>query len=219
MADDQIPEVVTVTDARLIRAIAFSGAGAYLAAFVDRPTTVSEAAVELGRPLQRVHHWVRRLVDLGALTVVGRRRRRGRPMTLYRSVGRALHVPAELVPEGQYERLSGELDRQMRRAVQAAAPQLVFDGDLVLQLLPDGTSLDRVPRSEVGNRTVRRPGVPDDLVTTWRTLDLTDDEAAELAAELWALADRYSALGTRRGDIRVRERWLRIDLAAAPQSR
>lgn len=216
MADESIPDMVTISDARLIRAIALSGAGTYLTAFVDGPTTVSAAAAALEAPLQRVHYWVRRLVDYGALQVVGSQRRRGRPMSLYRSVARSLHIPAELVPEGQYDRLSGELDRRTRRAIEAAAPQLAIDGDLVLGLSADGTFFDRIARSELGNvGRVRRPGIPAGLVTTWRTLELTDDEAAELATELWALADRYGELGRRRSAGRVHKRWLRIDLVPA----
>jgi len=208
-----VRDIVTVTDPRLVNVLAYGDAANYLCAFVDAPTTVSEAATHLDLPLQRVHHWARRLVDLGALTVVGRRPRQGRPMTLYRSVARRFRIPAAVVPEGQYERLSAELDRRTRRAVAAAAPELAVDGDLVLTLLADGTSIDRMPAGIADPPPSERGDwIPSDLVTTWRTLELTESEAETLAAELWALADRYSDLGRQRSGERTAARWLRIDL-------
>ena len=211
-----VRDIVTVTDPRLVNVLAYGDAASYLCAFVDAPATVSEAAAHLGLPLQRVHHWARRLVDLGALEVVGHRPRQGRPMTLYRSVARRFRIPAAVVPEGQYERLSAELDRRTRRAVAAAAPELAVDGDLVLTLLADGTSIDRMPADLADPPpSERRDWIPADLVTTWRTLELTDAEVEAFAAELWALADRHSDLGRRRSGEATTTHWLRIDLVRA----
>jgi hypothetical protein len=67
--------------------------------FMKGPATVKDLAQARGISLQRAHYRVGLFLKAGLLEPVGVRRRRGRPIRLYRAVDTDFRIPRKLVPE------------------------------------------------------------------------------------------------------------------------
>jgi DNA-binding Lrp family transcriptional regulator len=70
----------------------------FLAPFLGRERTVTQAAAELGCTPNAMLYRVRRMVDVGLLTVAGIKNRPGRPIKVYRSSHDGYFVPNEAMP-------------------------------------------------------------------------------------------------------------------------
>jgi len=161
----------------------------YLYPFLDRTCTLSEAARELGLPLNLMHYWVRRMLALDLIEVVEVRARAGRPVRIYRSVAPAFFVPftvtAAETPESQLVR--EEVERQRRLSVLLARTQHDASArqGMLLRRKSEGTILaTRFPPYV--------PTVP--VFSSWIERPLSFEHARALQAELRALVERYGSL-------------------------
>jgi hypothetical protein len=180
-----------------------------LGVFLGRERSVREAATELGRDLDAVLYRVRRLVAAGVLTVVGERRRGGRPIKLYRSTFDAYFVPFEVLPYADVEEALTELQvAQAQRVARATARYVVRTpwAGFFVERRDDGRVWLYGASGEV-------PGAASDAASTLPVplsaptagamdatveLRLTDAEARALNADLAALLSRFMALSTDR---------------------
>lgn len=154
--------------------------------FLARERSVTEVAAELGVGKSLVSYWVGRMCRMGLLQPVesGHRRRR------YRSTADQFDVPLEEVP---FETLEAILDAQMdpdyqqlKAALLRAALRFGSQWDYVVRRTPQGALQSLVPRhGTLGDAQI---------VNQRGRLNLSPEHAAQLRAELSALAERYAAL-------------------------
>lgn len=182
----------------LLRADSFR----FLTPFLTGDRTTAEAARELSVSVARMHYQVRRLLTLGLLRVVGETPRRGRPTKRYRAASSRFYVPfaatrleslealMALGEEGEQRRFVRDFVRSARRA----EPHAEGGGTLV-HVLPEGhISVDFTPTPPPNE--VFPPEFGSGLWSSWTTLQLTPDEAAELERDLVALwRDRVARHG------------------------
>lgn len=93
----------TVEDAEQAQLLSDPGSLVFLQPFLGREASVSQAARELGRPLDTVRYRVRRFLAAGLLEVTREARRPGRPIRYYRTVADGFVVPFELTPYAEIE--------------------------------------------------------------------------------------------------------------------
>lgn len=93
----------TVDDAQQARLLSDADSLAFLTPFLGREASMSQAARELGRPLDTVRYRVRRFCEAGLLQVTREERRPGRPIRYYRTVADGFVVPFELTPYAEIE--------------------------------------------------------------------------------------------------------------------
>ncbi len=86
----------------------------WITPFLGRETTIKAAAEELGLPMLGMYRAVKRLEQLGLLTVTRSQARKGRAVLHYRSSSNAYFVPYSAAPEGTLEHLLEDTDRLWR---------------------------------------------------------------------------------------------------------
>jgi hypothetical protein len=154
--------------------------------FARREKSVGEAAAALGMDLKRAHYFVRRLVDLGLLVVVGERRRAGRPVSLYRAAADSFFIPHVAAPRGFGDDLAGELRESLARELMDGEGGMLFIAN------KDGA---------VRGRLVGAEG-PHGGTEMWRILRLRREDVAALRRDLTALLNRYQRQpGAAGGDV------------------
>ena len=166
----------TIEDPRLVSFFMNSAAARVLLTFVDEPRSVSAAAALLGLPLERVHYYVTRLAAHGLLTVVREQKRAGRPIRFYRSCAERFFVPIECVDRSLFSGLAAELRASLDEEV------LRWHDEGALFFTAGGKP--RVSWS-------RKKGTTKTAGEFWQILNLTDEEARRLAAELRGVMTRY----------------------------
>ena len=174
----------------------------FLEPFVQRPTSMSEAAGELGVKLNAMHYRVKQLLDLGLLEVKGKAKRKGRAVKLYGPTAEQFFVPFASTPhetvEAMIRRLSA-LDEFLTQVVAVHTAQDERWGVLVSADAPDGapsltvklTPLDTqgapAPRSRQALLASSAPAV-----WSGETQLMLDFETAKaLQRELANLAERF----------------------------
>lgn len=164
----------------------------FLTPFLGDDRTLGEAARVLGVSVARMHYQVRRLLSLGLLRQVGETPRRGRPTKRYRAASSRFYVPFAATRLESLEALmtlgeEGEQRRFVRdfiRGARRAEPDVEGGGTLV-HVLPEGhISVDFTPTFPPGEAFP--PVFEAGLWSSWTTLELTPDEAAELERDLVA---------------------------------
>lgn len=192
----------TVTDPKAVTLL-FDGAHRVrLAPFVRDVRTIAAVARELGEDVRTTHYHVRRYVEIGLLEAAGRRRRSGRPQTLYRSVADGFFVPPEHFPgidrSETVERLVGPTLHSMHRdAVAAVEPFIPPDSGRYVALRGDVLWLDAGPDPRRGvegaSALYARPEMP----PVWLAIEevrLPAAAAKELQLELIRLTERLRDL-------------------------
>ena len=169
----------------------------FLEPFLDRPCTVSQAALELGVKPNALLYRVNQLWRLGLLRVEREEPRVGKPIKVYRSSAPAFFVPFALTPAETIEDLVLPLEREWssRFARNAAALMAGYPGPL-------GVGVWRVESGEVIAKPRPRPPAPFDatlfercpiLSLWWVELHLDEDQAASLRKAMMALLERSTA--------------------------
>jgi DNA-binding transcriptional ArsR family regulator len=147
-----------------------------LLAFVGREQTLSEVSETTGMALNLLHHHVTRLLGQGLVEVVRERRRAGRAVRYYRATHDRFFVPSHLTARS----LGATLGKEMRRVLDDA------------EAARGGTLIDL---DEEGRPRVR--AVSDDVSSDpwemWRVLKLDRRRAAQFAAEVKAVVQRYAS--------------------------
>lgn len=175
---------------------------AVLEALMLREWSVSVLAAALGRPLNAVHHRVRRLVSAGLVVETRREARRGRPVCHYRASAQAYFIPYDRTPLRSHEEMVGLGDdlfqQRFDRAVVQAGAALVRDWqDIGVRVYVDGGSVreDVTPSAEAfDNRSLLAPDAPA-LFAYRDILRLSPDDAKAMQHELDTLVTRYAGRG------------------------
>src|SRR5690606_26192893 len=102
--------VMVVTDPIAAKAILDPDTRLYLAPFIGRAASISQAASGSGEKENTTLKRVRRFVELGLLEVVAELPRAGRPIKLYRSVAEVFFVPFEATGAESLEAALAERD-------------------------------------------------------------------------------------------------------------
>lgn len=177
----------------------------FLEPFMRRPTSLGEAARELGVALNALHYRVKRLRALGLLEPVAKRPRKGRAVVLYAATAEAFLVPfaatAHADVEAMLRRLSA-LDT-FTGHVAAALTQAAEPWGILIGKPAPGKEVtpQLIPLSRAGKPEPRTPEAilaPEAaaLFVAEQGLELDFATAKELQRDLAALARRYEARQT-----------------------
>lgn len=179
-------ESLVITDPDVAAFISDRHRGRHLDPFLATERTVSEAAEELGVSPQRMHYWVKRMVDMGLVLPV-RSEVRGRSRTaVFHSSADSYHLPLDVLPTSDFETLELHFQpiwRQFLRSVVAAGRKYA-DGWRVTYRRTEGR-----PAFHIEPATLPASDVP--FLNAWVRLELGPSQARELNSELAALLARY----------------------------
>ena len=164
---------------------------AYLSPFLDQDMTLVVAARALELPLNQMHYWAKRLLNLGLIEVRSTQKRGGRPIQHYRSTAPAFFVPFSATP---LETLEAQLihdnlirQRQMSTAHARALGELPPDyGTLISRL---GTDKNRIRFQAIHGSSINPL-----IFSTWLARPFQAEDAQKLHAELQTLTERYANL-------------------------
>jgi hypothetical protein len=124
-----------------------------------------------------LHYHLSHCLRLGLVEIVREQRRAGRAVKYYRAAAKSFFVPAELIVEmpgtAMNLKLRELLDLTLARSLEG------------LNFRHDGQR----PRADL----VADPALQRGTVELWLDVGLTSTDAAELASELQAVADRFRA--------------------------
>lgn len=181
---------------------------------VDR--SVREAADHLGRDLDAVLYRVKRLHAVGLLDVVATVKRAGRAVRRYRSAHDAWFLPFEVLPYADLEEALATMHRSNAvRAARAAARwlsrspwagftvELGVDGQVWMHgsgRAPDERTPRRWRPVDGGLPFLAPPGATGGPFDATLDLWLSDDQVAQLNADLVAVVARYAAFGRAAAD-------------------
>lgn len=198
-----------VVESEQVAAVLARGHGTtYLQPYFEGPTSISEAARKLSRPIARVHYWTHRWHDLGLLEVVEVVERKGRAIRRYRTVADVIEVPPDLLPHAMFQAQMARDSKEIVAALDAAAPEVVRGGLLRVHQ-PAGQ------RGISVDRTTLSPGrLPRGVLQTSFGLELDRSQARQLQGELEDLRDRWLGASGRSGPITHL-----VSLALAPAQR
>lgn len=206
------PAVRTVSDPEQARLLTDPRTKRYLAPFVARTRSLSQAAEEAGCALNTMHYRVNRFLDAGLLREVGVKRRAGRPIRLYRSSADAFVIPLEATsfadPE---ENLWKVLEPGFRTVARALARRYQQGGMFGQRLYRDerGVVITGFHGSLPESGAESGPSAFDygDIV-----ISLDDAAAARVATELFALFQgAYQQAGERERSYLLQVAFVRVD--------
>jgi DNA-binding transcriptional ArsR family regulator len=145
-----------IGDPRLVKALAHPLRVQILSVLEDRVASPSDIATELAVPLGNVSYHVRTLADLGLLTLVKRRTRRGAVEHYYQALARpqVSERAWAQVPDIVKRSIVGAALEQAVQHAAAAAANGGFDGDGA-QLARTSHSLDRQGLTEAAGALAR----------------------------------------------------------------
>lgn len=170
-----------------------------LNAFLRGPRRPSEVARQLGMPLSTLASRIRRYVALGLLEAAGVERRRGSPMTTYRTTAEHFFVPARVAGAATLESLLEATAQPFERLVRSSRLRLYQeageDWGLNIYRSDDGFGIGISPLAEVDRAFVARSLRPQEPAHLYTVLTLPFDfaTAKELQRDLNALLRAYAA--------------------------
>lgn len=168
-----------VTDTRVAATFLVSRTRRLLLAFVDEPLSVSQAAVRVGQPVERVHYHVTSLAKKRLLRVEREEKRSGRPIKYYRAVAHSFFVPLTLLERSPGAGLAAELRHRLDEEL-FSSPD-----DGVLFFTEDGE-----PRVSRFGQT-RTCGSAGEF---WHIVSLTPERVRAFSADLKVLMGKYEAV-------------------------
>ena len=183
------------------RLLSDDAATRFLEPFLGRERSASQAARELGVPIDTLLYRVKRFLEAGLLEIVREEPRAGRPIKIYRTVADGFYVPFELTAYAEHEEQMREQLRSGEEVIVRAASRLlreigeegrrIFrtrDGEVMYQAAGDAGK-----RMEWGDFDLvqRMPGPAFEAFGS--TLTLTDDESKELLVALYRIYEQYDA--------------------------
>ena len=171
----------------------------FLEPFLGRERSASQAARELGVPIDTLLYRVSRFLEAGLLEIVREEPRAGRPIKIYRTVADGFYVPFELTSYAEHEEQMREQLRSGEEVIVRAASRLLreigeegrriyrtSDGDVWYQ-----SAGDEGKRLEWGDyeRMKQMPGPAFEAFAG--ELTLSDDESKEMLVTLYRLYERF----------------------------
>ncbi len=163
----------------------------YFSPFLEREVTLSEVALELQVPLNKLHYWVTKMLELGIVHVTRIQKRAGRAVRYYSAVAPAFFVPFSAIPAETFEaQLTLEDVSRQRRLSSAHARAR---GELPPHC---GTLMARMDGANSGIRIESFPKRRSNDLTfnVWLERTFRSEDARALLAELRALEEHYSSL-------------------------
>lgn len=181
----------TVEDEVQARLLSDPQSLSFLEPFLAREASASQAARELGRPLDTVRYRVRRFLDAGLLRVTREERRPGRPIRYFRTVADGFVVPFALTPYAELEeRLRATLRATDETFVRAAARSLRHHGLEARRVYRDR---DGRIRNETADRLAPPHEHRDPIEALSMEVRLSPNGARTLLDRLYALARELEA--------------------------
>jgi hypothetical protein len=160
--------------------------------------SLKDAAEELAVPLNRLHYWVCRFMQLGLIRVTRVEKRVGRPVKYYRASARSFLVPPELVPIGQFESIEMYWVKKFWASLETSAPRLLHMSGVRVFVDAEGVMNSQSCQSHDEAWNPLSPEVGAELNTWSNTLYLSRDDAKELQTRLMDLFLQYTQkLGTK----------------------
>ena len=184
MKEVALSRSTTVNDTRAAAALGDPMLRRIVLCFVGAERSIGEVAAEHGLDLKRLHHHVKRLSSVGLLTLVGERRRAGRPIKLYRAAADSFFIPFEVAPELLTDKLSRELRARIR------AEHLRSGDGMLLSMDENGLASLRLIADE-GSRAA--------AFEAWSILLLDAAEAEALRRDLKDVIERHAEQASGRG--------------------
>lgn len=148
-----------------------------LLSLVQEEQSLSQLSRVTEVTLNLLHHHIRRMMRVGLVKVSRKETRAGAPIKYYRAVAREFYVPAELMSTnpgcGLTSQLRQLLDRRLAQSIRGMA------------YFHDGKS----PRMRMVQDSDARTAAAE----LWMELQLSEEDAAELAEKLRFLLNRFAA--------------------------
>ncbi len=168
---------ITIKDRTVAQAFASPRQRKIVQLLMAGEKSLSELASEAEMQLSLVHYHVTHCLRLGLIEIVREQRRAGRAVRFYRAAAKSFFVPAELIVEmpgtAMNLKLRELLDLDLARSLEG----ITFRHD------------GQRPRGDL----VADPNLQRGTVELWLDIGLTSTDAADLAKELQAVADRFRA--------------------------
>ena len=146
---------------------------------IGKELTLSALARANRTSLSLLHYHVSKCTELGLIEIAREQSRAGRALKFYRATAKTVFVPAELIVgmpgTGLTQKLRESLDQNLTRSLQG------------INFTHDG----RRPRVDL----VRDQSEQMAAIELWLDVGLDSTTAAELAADLQAVANRFRARG------------------------
>jgi transposase-like protein len=162
--------------------------------FMGHTRTITEAAAITGIKANTLYVWVRRLVKLGLLRVVGKKIRAGRSIKLYQAVDQQFFIPLDVLSAETLERalsqLAFEEDNELYRHIaKAFTPDEERFGWLFVHAENDQLWFHAAlyPGTRIDNLPPHRPAV----INTGDELYLNFEDAKAFQKELLGLYKKY----------------------------
>lgn len=201
MEDQDLSRVwLVVAEPGAAWAFAYHGRVRLLEPFMQRPTSLKEAADALETPLNTLYYYVQRFVASGLLTVATVQRRGGRPIKRYRAVAEAFFVPFSATPHADLHEYLRERDAALWPLLHRSAA--AFYASQAAAGAVWGRRFEW-PNGRLEAHTGPAPDTPFELLEflaqettpafllSWDLTQLEPDDAKAFQRELLGLYERY----------------------------
>lgn len=175
MEDARLTNAMRIADRRSAATLRRQAICRLLIALARSPTTAAEAARAAGMPLNLACYHLQRLCALGLAAPAGERARAGRAAKLYRATASSFFIPAEFADRTWGDECARELRLLLEKDQREMAGELFFIDDA------ERMQVRKIEGGHMRSRTTEM----------WLSLSLDDKAAAQMIAELHALAQRY----------------------------
>jgi DNA-binding transcriptional ArsR family regulator len=185
----------TVTDTKVAAFLNDTAKNKFVAPFIAKEKTLSQAAKIAGVKLNTMTYWVKKLLEMKLIRQTRIESRKGSSVRYYRSVADEIIVPVDLIPKESYEAVLLEqmqplFERLIRTNVRSALRQHPGGWNLHFSRRPDGVVWrEDKPDLAGGRRALLLPALND-----WYQPILTKEAAKNLEIELIELLERYQNL-------------------------
>jgi DNA-binding transcriptional ArsR family regulator len=190
------PPCLTITDPKVAAFLNDTTKNRFIAPFIAKERSLSEAAKIVGVKLNAMNYWVKRLLEMKLIHCTRTESRKGSSVRYYRSVADEIIVPVELIPKESYEavlleQMQPTFEHLIRANVRSALRQHPGGWNLHFFRRPDGV----VWREDKPDLPGGRRALPLPALNDWYRPVLTKEAAKRLEKELIELLERYQAEG------------------------
>ena len=186
---------LTITDAKVAAFLNDTSKNRFIAPFIAKERSLSEAAKIAGVKLNTMSYWVKKLLEMNLIKQTHSEARKGSSIRYYRSVADEIIVPIDLIPKESYEAVLLEqmqplFEHLIRANVRSALRQHPGRWYLHFFRRSDGVVWrEDKPDLPGGRRALPKPALND-----WYRPVLTKEVAKQLETELVTLLERYQRI-------------------------
>jgi hypothetical protein len=191
---------LTITDPKVAAFLNDTTKSRFLAPFISKERSLSEAAKIIGVKLNTMTYWVKRLLEMKLIQHTRTASRKGSSVRYYCSTADEIIVPVDLIPKESYEAvLQGQMQPMFEHLIHAnvrsALRQHPGGWNLHFSRRPDGM----VWREDKPDLPGGRRALPLPALNDWYRPVLTKEAAKRLEAELVELLERYQTKENAKG--------------------